>query len=364
VEKAPVIQFGSGKRLEPIGLLLAALSAAEDSVSRLDELTRLPLGEGLIARLEFQEACAWSWNRGDLVHLEDLVLHDAGLDVRMPDQELARTHTVLRRWRRTGRLKAEELLSAKAVTRVINPRRVGGRSKALGDLMTAAGVDPSRVRGGPFASERPVTGLVEATTEIDALLAQAAAISTDDDDEALEAWFGLEAAVPLAWPPLLRCAVLLEAWATIDPLPRHSHMGVILANALLKRAGRLRHHRILVETGRRGLGRDLRRPSGQSGLRRTVWQLQAIATAETLGQAEYDRLSLARQVVSRHLVGRRASSHLGEVIELFSERPIVTAGMIGERCEVSQQAARGLVAQLGSGVVEVSGRARFRAWRL
>jgi len=363
MERAPEFQCGNGSRLEPIGQLLAALSAADDSVSRLDELTRLPLGEGLIARLEFQEACAWSWNRGELVHLEDLVLHDAGLDIRTPDQELARTHSVLCRWRRTGRLKAEELLSAKAVTQLINPRGVG-RSKALGDLMTAAGVGASTMRGGPRLLASFGEGLIETTTEIDALVARAEAVSTDDDDEALEAWFALEADVPRAWPALLRCAVLLEAWVTIDPLPRHSHMGVVLVNALLERAGRLRHHRILVEMGRRRLERDLRRPVGQSGLRRTVWQLQAIAAAEALGLAEYDRLSLARQVVSRHLVGRRSSSHLGEAIELCSERPIVTAGMIAERCKVSQQAARGLVAQLGSGIVEVSGRERFRAWRL
>ena len=363
MERTLESQLGRDRRLEPIGMLIAALSAAEDSVSRLDELTRLPLGRGLSARLEFQEACAWSVNRGELVHLEDLVLHDAGLDVRTPDQELTRTHSVLRLWRRTGRLKADELLSAKAVTRLINPRSAG-RSKALGDLMSAIGADPSRDRGGPLASAGSAGVLVDVTSEIDDLIARAEAVTTDDDSEALAEWFGLEADVPAGWPSLLRGAVLLEAWATIDPLPRHSHMGAILVNALLKRAGRLRHHRILVETGRRRLGRDVRRPVGQSGLRRTVWQLQGLAAAENLGHAEYDRLSLARQVVSQHLVGRRSSSHLGEVIELFSERPIVTAGMIAEHCKVSQQAARALVVQLGSGIAEVSGRVRFRAWRL
>jgi len=361
--KSPEIQLGSGKRLEPIGLLLAALSAADDSVSRLDELTRLPLGKGLSGRLEFQEACAWSWNCGELVHLEDLVLHDASLSVRAPDHELAATHSVLRRWRRTGRLKAEDLLSARAVTRLINPRGAG-RSKGLGDLMSLAGIETSRARGEFAARAGFDEELPEATTEIDALIARAEAVSTDDDGEALAEWFALEADVPTGWPALLRGAVLLEAWTTIDPLPRNSHMGVVLVNAVLKRVGRLRHHRVHVETGRRKLGRDVRRPAGQSGLRRTVWQLRAIAAAETIGLGEYDRLSLARQVVARRLVGRRSSSHLGEVIELLTETPIVTAEMIADRCKVSQQAARGLITQLGAGVVEVSGRARYRAWRL
>ena len=136
--KSPESLLGSGKRPRPIGLLLAALSAGDGlDTGRLDELTRLPLGKGLSGRLEFQEACAWSWNRGELVHLEDLVLHDASLNVRAPDHELAATYSVLRRWRRTGRLKGEDLLSARAVTRLVNPRGAG-RSKGLGDLMSLA----------------------------------------------------------------------------------------------------------------------------------------------------------------------------------------------------------------------------------
>ena len=37
-----------------------------------------------------------SGSRSELVHLEDLVLHDARMDVRRPTHELTRAHTVLR----------------------------------------------------------------------------------------------------------------------------------------------------------------------------------------------------------------------------------------------------------------------------
>src|SRR4051812_47549296 len=60
------------------------LERAEDAVARLDERVRHhPLAEGWAERAHFAEACAALWLEGDLVHLEDLVLRDAGMDVRM-----------------------------------------------------------------------------------------------------------------------------------------------------------------------------------------------------------------------------------------------------------------------------------------
>jgi hypothetical protein len=65
--------------------LIAPLSAADDGLARLDERLRIsPVRDGLIARTEFAEACAALWAEGELVQLEDLVLHDAGMDIRSP----------------------------------------------------------------------------------------------------------------------------------------------------------------------------------------------------------------------------------------------------------------------------------------
>ena len=54
-----------------------------------------------IARTHFIDACASAWiDGGELVHIEDLVLHDASMDIRSPTRELTRTHVVLRARRR------------------------------------------------------------------------------------------------------------------------------------------------------------------------------------------------------------------------------------------------------------------------
>ena len=85
----------------PWTALASPLAAAEDSVARLDErLGSSLIREGWISRTHFMDACASLGLQGALVHLEDLVLHDAAMDLRAPTHDLTRAHTVLRTRRR------------------------------------------------------------------------------------------------------------------------------------------------------------------------------------------------------------------------------------------------------------------------
>src|ERR1700727_4078403 len=85
----------------PWPTIVGPLGAAEDALSRLDERLRVsPIREGWIARTHFLDACASAWIEGELVHVEDLVLHDASMDIRAPTHELTRAHAVLRGRRR------------------------------------------------------------------------------------------------------------------------------------------------------------------------------------------------------------------------------------------------------------------------
>ena len=81
--------------------LARPLARAEDSLARLDERLRTsPIRDGWISRTHFADAAAALWIEGQLVHIEDLVLHDAGKDIRTPTHELTRAHAVLRARRR------------------------------------------------------------------------------------------------------------------------------------------------------------------------------------------------------------------------------------------------------------------------
>lgn len=85
----------------PISALLRPISDAASALSRLDErIARSPTGEGFIERSHFTDACASLWIDSELVHLEDLVLHDATKDIRTPTHELTIARDVLRTRRR------------------------------------------------------------------------------------------------------------------------------------------------------------------------------------------------------------------------------------------------------------------------
>jgi predicted transcriptional regulator len=54
------------------------------------------------------------------------------------------------------------------------------------------------------------------------------------------------------------------------------------------------------------------------------------------------------------------SSKLPELVELVMAKPLVSAGMVAKTLEVTPQAARRIVLELG--LREITGRGRFRAW--
>ena len=80
----------------PWNALASPLAATDDALARLDErLGTSPIPDGWVSRTHFVDACAGLRLQGALVPLEDLVLHDAEMDLRAPTHALTRAHTVL-----------------------------------------------------------------------------------------------------------------------------------------------------------------------------------------------------------------------------------------------------------------------------
>ncbi|EFO28680.1 Y4CF [Roseibium sp. TrichSKD4] len=62
--------------------LLGPIAAAEDALARLDErVPRSEVGAGFAERADFFDSICSMWVGGELVYLEDLVLHDAQMDI-------------------------------------------------------------------------------------------------------------------------------------------------------------------------------------------------------------------------------------------------------------------------------------------
>jgi len=71
------------------------------------------------ARADATEACAALWAEGELVALDDLVLHDAGMDVRTPSHALVRAQQYLRLRRQAATGDPEFLLTPAGILRLL-----------------------------------------------------------------------------------------------------------------------------------------------------------------------------------------------------------------------------------------------------
>lgn len=399
--------------------LARPVHAATLALVRLDErLVRSEpvLADGVRARSHLFEAQALVHLSGELVSLEDLVLHDAGMDVRAPSTSVVRAARILNQRRSLARRAPETVLAPEALRQMIGVvgknEQVKGKDEETGLAAAAAsaaahppashpwempkpfaddglwsdsdeiddgdGLEPlDDEDGGPLAyhSSRAMAGDLAA---VDALLVrtghlldaytvpppQAVTLRLHDPDYGastrLDAWLGALKASEDA-PAVLATAIAVDAWLALEPAERGGEVGFALAATVLRQRGVAAHHLPALGLGLRK-GRFRWSPDQARGVRFTGL-IEAIHDSARLADNDIKRLILAREVMGRRCEGRRRNSKLPQLVDLFMASPLVTVQMATDKLKVTPQAVEVMLKELGPSLPrEITGRKRYRAW--
>lgn len=357
-----------------IPALLGPISLAGEALVRLDErLARSNVGAGLVERLHYADAVSSLWVDGELVHMEDLVFHDAKMDTRTPTHELTIAHLVLRSRRDILQHPPGWALTQGGLAR-LRGREVGDVS-AVYPPVTG---EPHAPDDGELLSDHDAAFRAELDT-FDALLKRSEALMDQvktertrkhqqdrqaivydadwNEEQRIEDWQALITEVG-TFPPVLAAAVLLDAWQTQEVSEHSPWLGRLLAAAYLHKGGITINHLAAISVGLKAIPRERRH--AKSRTQRLLAILEAFEQAGRIGLNEHDRLVLARGTLERKTKGRRSNSKLPELIDLVLARPLVSAGLVAKLLDTTPQGALGLINALP--LRELTGRGRFRAW--
>ena len=349
------------------------LEAVTIRILRFDaRLEASGLAAGWQSRCDMTEAVRALLLDGHLVDVGDLVLHDAGMDVRHPTHELTRAAAALRARRTALARKAPWPLSIDGLAAL---RGIGGVTEEAATRGKGRRPDPEDEAAYPLYANDADPWKAH-FAEIDALLDRTNKVLAgetplrksrshlvydpdQDEAEAEDLWLDVVQRTS-SWPAIAAASVAWQAWLDLNLYTRLPWLGLIMAASILRARGLTAHLLPLAA----GFKQSKFRPQGREGAAETLEGFcQVLEEALGLADKDLDRLVLARELMSRVTAKTRSNSKLPGLVELFLSRPLVTVPLAAKLLKVTPKAVDLMRAQLGGALPrELTGRTRYRAW--
>ena len=331
--------------LSPEEAVFTALAGAEDRVSRLDERVGASgFEQGWRERADVRAVVAAMGIAGRHIHPEDLILNDLGTDTRIPEADVFRARQVLLARRKAYRGGAE-LLGWNGVAWLCGLTR---QPPPFGPRPSARLDQKGRRFAGPYA-------------QLDAFFETLHRGEADTARAGVEECMAVLDIGPL--PPLLSAGALLEAWRVVDPLPQHQFAGALVAAVFLRTCKRFPVGLYPLEVAQKRRPMSPRLAWGPLADRLVYW-LGLMETAADLELEELVRLGHQKALIERKACGGRRNSKAPELAQLAVNSAVLTTESIVQALGITPQASLKLVRQMEGLLHEITGRTRYRVWRL
>ena len=303
-----------------------AWSLAENALARLEQqLASSDLRHCWICRSDFEEAAALLSLQGDSVALEDLVMADAGGLPGRPSAAWTRARALLSLRRHISRTGPTEILSCDGILAL-----------------------EARLAEAPESAEAAETGTVTPQAR----------------RQRVQQWLDVVDDLK-STPPLPATAIALRVWRRMAPLESHNdEIGLLLAATLLWHWGKTKGLSAGLAVGLAAAQQGLDDGAGLGGWIRRF--CEAVLLAAEIGQDSHVALARGRARVGALLARHRANSRQPRLAWLFLAYPVIPAGFITRRLQLTSQGTDWLLQELirEKVVREVTGKARGRAYRL
>jgi len=333
--------------------LLEPLIRATELIMRYNGLIEAStFKNGLNSREHFFAAVASIYLQGGLIELNDLVLHAYNTDVSISHQDIADAMDILAARRLIETKKREWLFEADSFQLTQQPTHETSRDKtAIDDFeRELEDIDAILERTNKIL-ENPETLEIK-PNRLKQLL------KPKNQDEIWEKWQEVIKSTQHE-PPILRSAILLDAWINLDPIPNKPWLGFEYANTAL-RVDLSLDYLPSITTGLRQTPLNTRK--NHNRLKRLKAYIDAYALSSEQAIRNAHKIKVRYERLQERTENIRAGSKTKAFIDYAIATPVVTTTNAAAALNISPAGVLKILKTLQ--LREITGRSRYRVWAI